>query len=73
MSVAAHEVLQLVGLVTGFERIGGRGPQRYNGYPGTMTVDVDTACEQDCEFAELEATAIDMRPNLDDGNKPWCR
>ena len=36
MSVAAHEVLQLVGLITGFRRIGGTGPQLYNGYPGTM-------------------------------------
>ena len=65
MSVAAHEVLQLIGLLTGFKRIGGRGPQRYDGYPGTMKVDVNSACEGDCEFAELETTAIDLEPNLD--------
>ena len=65
MSVAAHEVLQLIGLLTGFKRIGGRGPQRYDGYPGTMKVDVNSACEGDCEFAELETTAIDLEPNLE--------
>ncbi len=67
MSVAAHEILQLVGLVTGFQRIGGCGPQRYDAYPGTMKVDVGTMCEQDCEFTELEATAVDLVPNLKDG------
>lgn len=64
MSVAAHEVLQLVGLVTGLSRIGGVGPQRYDGYPGTMRVDRDAACDDGCEFAELTATAIDLSPNL---------
>ena len=69
MSVAAHEILQLIGLVTGFRRIGGCGPQRYDAYPGTMKVDMDTICEHDCEFAELEATAVDLAPNLKDGGR----
>jgi len=30
LSVAGHEVLQLVGLITGQTRIGGTGPQVYN-------------------------------------------
>lgn len=34
MSVAAHQVLQMVGLVTGLERVGGIGPQMYHAYPG---------------------------------------
>jgi hypothetical protein len=34
MSVAAHQVLQVVGLVTGLERVGGIGPQMYHAYPG---------------------------------------
>ena len=66
MSVAAHEVLQLIGLITGFARIGGRGPQRYDGYPGSMQVDTETVCEGDCEFAALTASAIDLSNNLKD-------
>ena len=65
MSVAAHEVLQLIGLLTGFARIGGRGPQRYDCYPGTMRVQTDTVCDAECEFAALTATAIDLGPNLE--------
>ena len=65
MSVAAHEVLQLIGLLTGFPRIGGAGPQRYDCYPGTMDVAKCASCDEDCEFAELTATAVDLTPNLD--------
>ena len=65
MSVAAHEVLQLVGLVTGLPRIGGVGPQRYDCYPGMMRVQQAAACNDECEFAELTATAVDLTPNLD--------
>ena len=64
LSVAAHEVLQLVRLLTGFSRVGGRGPQIYNGYPGTMDVLEIRECDADCEFAELTATAVDLTPNL---------
>ena len=70
LSVAAHEVLQLVGLVTGLPRIGGRGPQTYNGYPGTMEVLEIKKCEDDCEFAGLTATAVDLTPNL---ARPECK
>ena len=66
MSVAAHEVLQLIGLVTGFVRIGGLGPQRYDCYPGRMKVQPDAVCNANCEFADLTTTAIDLRPNLED-------
>ena len=65
MSVAAHEVLQLVGLLAGFPRIGGAGPQRYDCYPGTMKVDRNAKCDEGCEFAELTATAVDLTSNLD--------
>ena len=64
MSVAAHEVLQLIGLVTGFCRIGGRGPQRYDCYPGAMGVQADAVCDPQCEFVALTATATDLSPNL---------
>jgi hypothetical protein len=63
LSVASHELLQLIGLLTGMERVGGTGPQHYHGYPGTMTVSRPT-CDRDCEFAELTATAPDMTPNI---------
>lgn len=63
MSVAAHEVLQLVGLVTGLPRIGGIGPQKYDAYPGKMEI-LDRVCESECQFAALTATAIDLTPNL---------
>ena len=66
MSVAAHEVLQLIGLVTGVVRIGGLGPQRYDCYPGRMKVQPDAVCNANCEFADLTTTAIDLRPNLED-------
>ncbi|HEX4438407.1 MAG TPA: ThiF family adenylyltransferase [Solirubrobacteraceae bacterium] len=63
LSVAAHELLQLVGLLTGMERVGGTGPQHYHGYPGTMTVS-QSQCEMDCEFAGVTAHALDMAPNI---------
>lgn len=63
MSVAAHEVLQLVGLVTGMERIGGVGAQTYHTYPGEMTVGT-TRCDDECEYAGLLATAVDLSSNL---------
>jgi hypothetical protein len=63
LSVAAHELLQLVGLLTGMARVGGIGPQSYHGYPGTMTVD-QPVCDADCEFAALTATAADQTRNL---------
>ena len=65
MSVAAYEVLQLVGLVTGLTRIGGVGPQSYDCYPGTMKVQKDAICDDDCEFTALTATAVDLSPNLE--------
>ena len=63
MSVAAHEVLQLIGLVAGLPRIGGKGPQKYDAYPGKMEI-LDGSCEPECEFAALTATASDLTPNL---------
>jgi hypothetical protein len=38
MSVAAHEVLQFVGLVTGLTRVGGTVPQMYHAHPGVMEI-----------------------------------
>jgi|SRR5579884_1732116 len=64
LSVAAHEVLQMVGLVTGEERVGGIGPQMYHCYPGEMCVDQDAACSDVCEYAALMATAADISRNF---------
>ena len=64
MSVAAHEVLQLVGLATGLSRIGGIGPQTYNAYPGSMQVQESPTCESECDFEALTASAADPSPNL---------
>ena len=63
LSVASHEVLQLIGLLTGMPRIGGIGAQTYQAYPGEMTV-TQNACRQDCEFAALTAAVADLSPNL---------
>ena len=64
MSVAAHEVLQLVGLVIGSRRIGGIGPQTYDAYPGAMNVRPTVPCGEGCEYAELTATAAELTSNL---------
>lgn len=63
MSVAAHQVLQLVGLVTDLERIGGSGPQMYHAYPGIMEVS-SPQCVEGCEYQALVATAGDVRQGL---------
>jgi hypothetical protein len=63
MSVAAHQVLQMVGLVTGLERVGGIGPQMYHAYPGCMEVR-EAACEDECEYQALTASAADLRAGL---------
>jgi hypothetical protein len=64
MSVAAHQVLQMVGLITGLERVGGIGPQMYHAYPGCMEVREAESCEADCEYMALTATAVDLLPGL---------
>lgn len=57
LSVAAHQVLQLVTLVTGNARIGGIGPQIYHGYPGVMTPSDQTICDSECDVSGLTALA----------------
>jgi hypothetical protein len=63
LSVAAHEALQLVGLLTGMERVGGTGAQQYHAYPGEMVV-TWASCSDGCEFAALTASAPDLSGNL---------
>lgn len=60
MSVAAHEVLQFLGLVTGQPRIGGVGAQVYHCYPGRMEVTPDGSCSPGCEYTGLIASAADL-------------
>lgn len=69
MSLAAHEVLQFVGLVTGLTRIGGIGPQMYHAYPGCMEVKDPAKCMPDCEYNKLTSSATDMRVNILDHHK----
>jgi hypothetical protein len=64
MSVAAHEILQFVGVVTGLATIGGTSPQAYHAYPGTMSQLEDPGCEAECEYVALTAQAPDLRPNI---------
>ena len=63
LSVAAHEVLQLVGLVTGEERLGGVGAQTYHCYPGRMEVASGGSCTEACGYAGLMASAADLSGN----------
>ncbi|MEX6428423.1 MULTISPECIES: ThiF family adenylyltransferase [Ferrimicrobium] len=64
MSVAAHEILQLVGLISGNNRIGGTGPQRYRAYPGRMDVKSVGQCHPDCDISPLTATAVPIIADL---------
>lgn len=66
LSVAAHETLQLIGLVTGETRIGGIGAQVYHCYPGTMDVVPNESCVSGCEYADLLASAADLTGNCID-------
>jgi molybdopterin-synthase adenylyltransferase len=66
LSVAAHETLQLIGLVTGEQRIGGVGAQTYHCYPGCMEVAPNEACAPDCEYAALLASTADLSGNCAD-------
>lgn len=59
MSVASHELLQLAGLLTGLERVGGTGPQTYHAYPGIMVVSDKHACDDDCDIDGMTADAND--------------
>ncbi len=60
LSVAAHLVLQAVGLIAGSERIGGTGPQAYSGYPGVLELGDIHACAEDCEVAAVVASGCDV-------------
>lgn len=64
MSLAAHEVLQFTGLVTGLTRIGGIGPQFYHAFPGRMDVKELEKCDPDCEYDKLTASATDLTLNI---------
>lgn len=64
LSVASHQVLQLVRLITGLKRIGGIGPQFYHAFPGRMDVKEDESCQEGCEYAVLLSSAADLSPNL---------
>ncbi len=63
LSVGAHQVLQLVGILTDMPRVGGTGQQTYHAYPGTMSVS-QQACKVDCPFAALTSSAPDLVANL---------
>lgn len=58
LAVAGHQTLQLVGIVTGMPRVGGKGPQHYSVYPGEMRVNDVTACDPACEIQPITGTAL---------------
>jgi hypothetical protein len=60
LSVAAHEILQLAGLVSGNERVGGIGPQSYHGYPGELYAVESELCTKECDINPLTASAMDL-------------
>jgi hypothetical protein len=64
LSVAAHEVLQILGLVTGMDRVGGIGPQTYHSYPGRMDVQPRAQCDAGCSYAALTSSAADLTGNF---------
>lgn len=66
MSLAAHEVIQFAGLVTGLTRIGGIGPQFYHAFPGCMEVSELERCRHGCQYDELTSSASDLAPNTTD-------
>jgi hypothetical protein len=57
LSVASHEVLQLVGLVAGNDRIRGIGPQVYHAFPGEMKASGREKCKTGCDIAAFTSTA----------------
>ncbi len=60
LSVAAHELLHLAGLLSGDDRVRGIGPQRYHGYPGAMEAEPRSTCLEGCAYSALTASAIDL-------------
>lgn len=58
LSVAAHEVMQLAGLISGNERVGGIGPQSYHGYPGELYAIESRECVAECDISPLTATVM---------------
>jgi molybdopterin-synthase adenylyltransferase len=60
LSVAAHQVLQVIGLIAGNKRISGVGPQTYHAYPGVMEVEESRLCASECDVAPLIASACDV-------------
>jgi hypothetical protein len=54
MATAAHQLLQAVGIITGYQESGGTGVQLYNGNPGTLEVERPDG-EPDCETVALLA------------------
>ena len=57
LAVAGHQILHLAGMIAGSPRVSGIGPQHYQAYPGTMTVEATTSCSGDCEIAAMTASA----------------
>jgi hypothetical protein len=62
LSVAAHQVLHLAGMIAGSQRVGVIGPQHYAAFPGKMTVSAASPCEDGCETAALTASAVPVMP-----------
>lgn len=63
MSLAAHEVLQFVALVTGMKGMHNVGEQRYHYFPGTMDANRKTKCLPGCPHAALAGTGDSKSPS----------
>lgn len=68
LSVAAHQVIQLLGMLTGMQRIGGAHPQIYHAYPGQMDVLGAACCDPDCDIHEYLGKAVDLIALINEGN-----
>jgi molybdopterin-synthase adenylyltransferase len=64
MSVAAHEVIQAVAVITSTPRLGGTAPQFYHCYPGVMECLDIRSCSDDCAYKLLTSSAADVKGNL---------
>lgn len=66
-SVAAHQVIQLLGMLTGMPRVGGSQPQMYHAYPGVMDALGSGNCDPECDIHEYLAEAVDLDTLLGNG------
>jgi hypothetical protein len=65
LAVAGHQVLHLAGMIANSSRVSGIGPQHYQAYPGEMTAQPTTRCEEGCDIGALTASAQSLTEQFD--------